>query len=139
VLAVVAIFVLADLRPVLEPTESIKAVYDKPFKLTYVVTLAAHQLSTDLHVTNTSATESFEFQALLHSYIAVPAKDQVLVSGLNQLTYIDKTDGAQSKKESRDGVDVRKATDSVYENAPGNYKVVWPEGGIEVKTKNFKG
>jgi glucose-6-phosphate 1-epimerase len=119
-------------------TDDIKAVYDKPLALTYVVTLAEHQLSTDLHVTNTSATESVEFQALLHTYLAAPA-DQVLISPLRGLSYVDKADNANTKTEERDGVDVRRYTDAVYADAPGKYKVVWPTGGIEVKTKNFKG
>ena len=50
---------------VLEPTDAIKAKYDKPFELAYVVTLAEHQISTDLHVKNTgsSASSPLEFQA----------------------------------------------------------------------------
>jgi glucose-6-phosphate 1-epimerase len=103
--------------------------------LVYVVTLAGHQLSTDLHVNNTG-NAPFEFQALFHSYIKAPA-EQVLISPLNGLKYFDKV-SKETKTESRDGVDVKNFTDSVYENAPGNYKVVWPSGGIEVKTKNFK-
>lgn len=105
------------------------------YSLAYVVTLAGHQLSTDLHVINTG-NAPFEFQALFHSYIKAPA-EQVLVSSLNGLKYFDKV-AKETKTESRDGVDVKNFTDSVYENAPGNYKVVWPSGGIEVKTKNFK-
>jgi glucose-6-phosphate 1-epimerase len=127
----------------LEPTASIQAVYSKPFSLAYVVTLAEHQLSTDLHVENpVDAPGPLEFQALLHNYIAAPA-EKVLVSPLNGLSYVDKTDasfesGNALKTETRDGVDVRKFTDSIYVDAPGNYKVVWPGGGVEIKTKGFK-
>jgi len=124
-----------SVRLTLNPNDAIKAVYEKPFSLAYVVTLAGHQLSTDLHVINTG-NAPFEFQALFHSYIKAPA-EQVLVSSLNGLKYFDKV-AKETKTESRDGVDVKNFTDSVYENAPGNYKVVWPSGGIEVKTKNFK-
>ena len=35
-------------------------------------------------------------------------------------------------------VDVLKFTDSVYENAPGKYDVLWGSGGIEIVTKNLK-
>jgi D-hexose-6-phosphate mutarotase len=137
----------------LEPTETLKAIYDKPWRfgaqllimlrprltlfasLVYVVTLAGHQISTDLHVTNTGS-EAFEFQALFHNYIAAPA-DHVLVTPLRDLQYHDKT-ANETKKETRDGVDVRKFTDSVYSDASGDYKVVWATGGIEIKTKNLK-
>lgn len=126
------------------PNDSIKAKFDKPFELAYVVTLSEHQLSTDLHVKNsgTSGAATLEFQALLHNYIRAPAND-VLVTPLQGVTYYDKTEAtdelkAQPKTETRPGVDVKKFTDSVYENAGGKYQVVWPGGGLELKTKGFK-
>jgi glucose-6-phosphate 1-epimerase len=128
---------------VLLPNESIKEKFDKPFELTYVVTLAAHQLSTDLHVKNTSTgAETLNFQALFHTYLRAPSKD-VLVTPLQGLNYYDKTEAteelkAQAKVESRPAIDVKKFTDSVYENAGGKYEVVWPGGGVEIKTRNLK-
>ncbi|KAF4623390.1 hypothetical protein D9613_001839 [Agrocybe pediades] len=122
--------------------ESISSVYPKKFALSYVVTLAEHQLSTDLHVENTSPSDSLEFQALLHNYISSPA-DEVSISPLQGLSFYDKTEPteegkAKAKVESRDKVDVKKFTDSVYENAPGRYNIVWPQGSIEIKAKGFK-
>jgi len=110
--------------------------------LVYVVTLAEHQLSTDLHVENTSKTESLEFQALLHNYFRVPA-DEVTVTPLNGLSYYDKTETTKEarsspKTESRDEVTVTKRTDSVYENGPQKYRVAWPGGCIDIRVKNFK-
>lgn len=129
---------------VLDPVgnEAISAIYAKSFKLAYVVTLAAHQLSTDLHVENPSASETLEFQALLHNYIRAPA-DDVAVTPLQGLQYYDKTETTEQarttpKVESRPEVDVKKYTDAVYENAPMKYRVAWPIGGIEIKVKNFK-
>lgn len=126
------------------PNDSIRAKFDKPFELAYVVTLSEHQLSTDLHIKNTGTPGSaaFEFQALFHNYIRAPANN-TLVTPLQGVTYYDKTETsdelkAQPKTETRPGVDVKKFTDSVYENAGGKYQVVWPGGGVEVKTRNFK-
>ncbi len=107
-----------------------------------MVTLAVHQLSTDLHVDNPSTTETIEFQALLHTYIRAPAED-VRVSPLQGISYYDKTEAdelarATPKIETRSEVDVKKFTDSVYENGPLNYKVTWPKGGLEVKARHFK-
>lgn len=125
------------------PNESIKAKFDKPFELAYVVTLAEHQLSTDLHVKNISAgTDTLEFQALFHTYIRAPAND-VLVTPLQGVNFYDKTEPtdelkAQAKVETRPAVDVKKFTDSVYENAGGKYEVIWPGGGVEIKTRNLK-
>ncbi|KAG6884787.1 hypothetical protein C0992_005769, partial [Termitomyces sp. T32_za158] len=128
----------------LEPTEKIRRTYDRPFHLAYVVTLAEHQLSTDLHVTNNSTfpPDALEFQALLHTYIQAPA-NKLLVTPLQNLFYYDKTETteeakAKPKVEQRVGVDVKKHTDSVYENASQNYEIIWPEGRVVITSKNFK-
>ncbi|KAJ3791006.1 galactose mutarotase-like domain-containing protein [Lentinula aff. detonsa] len=133
-----------SVRLTLEPTPKIRAVYSKPFHLSYVVTLAEHQLSTDLHVKNTSTSTDYppdvlEFQALFHNYIRAPASE-VLIHPLQNLKYLDKTDSVFQglKTETRDGVDVRKMTDSVYEDAPQNYEVTWPGGGLALRSVNLK-
>lgn len=107
------------------------------------MTLAEHQISTDLHVKNTalSSTGPLEFQALFHNYIKAPSSD-LIVTPLQGVSYYDKTEAteelkAASKVESRVGVDVRKFTDFVYENAPGTYKVTWPTGAVEIRATNF--
>lgn len=84
---------------VLEPTPEIKAVFPNPFHLAYVVTLTAHQLATDLHVTNTGE-EPLTFQALLHSYFEADAAS-CTVGPLKGLTYIDKTNNYAESVETR--------------------------------------
>jgi glucose-6-phosphate 1-epimerase len=123
-------------HPALQPRPSISAVYDKAFELAYVVTLAEHQLSTDLHITNPSSSDTLEFQALLHTYIYAPAHD-VTITPLIGKRYVDKVDGAAIKNETRPAVDVRQFTDAVYEDAPDTITVSWPNGGLVVKKKNF--
>lgn len=128
--------------PALDPNEEISSIYPKQFHLAYVVTLAAHQLSTDIHVQNTSSSSDLEFQALLHSYIRAPA-DQVTISPLQGLSYFDKTESTEEartkpKVETRAQVDVINYTDSVYENAPNKYQINWPQGGLDVKAHGFK-
>ncbi|KAI9063055.1 galactose mutarotase-like protein [Trametes sanguinea] len=128
----------------LDPTDAIKAQFDHPFHLEYIVTLAEHQLTTDFHVKHTglSTTPPFEFQALFHNYIRAPAND-VHITPLKGISYYDKTEATEEaraapKVESRDGVDVKKFTDFVYENAPGKYDITWPSGAIEIRTSNLK-
>ncbi|OJT15842.1 Glucose-6-phosphate 1-epimerase [Trametes pubescens] len=128
----------------LAPNDAIKAQFDHPFELEYVVTLAEHQLTTGLHVKHTglSTTAPFEFQALFHNYIRAPAND-VRISPLAGVSYYDKTEATEEaraapKLEARAGVDVNKFTDSVYEDAGGRYDVVWPSGAIEVRATNLK-
>lgn len=71
--------------------------FDHKHELTYVVTLTRHELSTDLHVTNTG-TEDFAFQALLHGYLAVPDAAKLNVEGLQKgQQWKDKTEGFAEK------------------------------------------
>ncbi|KDN50312.1 hypothetical protein RSAG8_01648, partial [Rhizoctonia solani AG-8 WAC10335] len=123
-------------RLVLEPTPEIKEVFPNPFHLAYVVTLTAHQLSTDLHVTN-NGTEPLTYQALLHTYFAADAAT-CTVSPLKGLTYIDKTKNLAESVETRDEVPVNEYTDAVYKNGGGKYVGKWTGGGIEVKAVGFK-
>lgn len=88
------------------------AEFKHDYRLSYVVTLAKHQLSTDLHIVNTSKSEDFKFQALLHSYLAVPDAKKVKIVGLDKGTeYIDKE--LDFKRETWEGGDLAmdKATD----------------------------
>ncbi|KAF9241373.1 galactose mutarotase-like domain-containing protein [Melanogaster broomeanus] len=136
-----------SVRLTLGPTPSIRAKYDRPFHLAYVVTLAEHQLTTDLHVTNPSASTAYppdnlEFQALFHNYFRAPA-NEILVFKLQNNKYYDKTEATEegrnnAKVETRAGVDVRKFTDSVYEDASQEYEVTWPGGGVEIRAKELK-
>lgn len=130
-------------RFTLRPTAQIATKYEPKFDLAYVVTLAEHQLSTDLHVHNPpDSAQALEFQALLHTYYRVPASS-VKITPLQNVGYYDKTMATDEEKhirriESRAQVDVQKFTDFVYEDAPGDYTVAWPDGKIIIKTKNFK-
>ncbi|KAI0308194.1 galactose mutarotase-like protein [Multifurca ochricompacta] len=125
----------------LQPNSAIAKLYNKKFQLTYVVTVAEHELSTDIHVLNTASSEALDFQALLHTYVRAPA-NEVSISPLLGKFYIDKTETQLEardtlKEEKRSGVDVRTFTDSVYESAPPKVNVTWPGGGLELKLIGF--
>ncbi len=65
------------------------------YRLSFVVTLTAHQLSTDVHITN-EGDEDFIFQALLHGYLAVPDASKISISGLDEgVKYFDKGGGGK--------------------------------------------
>lgn len=69
------------------------ATFPHSFELHYVVTLAAHELVCNLHVLNTG-TEDFKFQALLHTYLAVPDVSKIALTGIDAGTsYKDKVLG----------------------------------------------
>jgi len=124
-----------SVKLVLETSPEITSVYDKPFELAYVVTLAQHQLSTDLHVTN-PGDGTLEFQSLLHTYFKAPAHS-LTVGPLQSLRYFDKTTGA-TKTETRTSIHVRDVTDCVYADAGGNYHLSWPDHSVTIKARGFK-
>lgn len=133
---------IADHLSALQPNDAIKAVYDHPFHLTYVVTLSQYQLSAELHVKNTSPSDAIEFQALFHNYIRAVAND-TLVSPLIGKSYYDKTDPSEEgktrpKTETRTEVDVKNFTDSVYEDAGNKYGVKWPGEVIDIEAVALK-
>lgn len=132
----------------MEPTASIAAKYDRPFHLTFVVKLTEFQLTTELHIKNPSSnSEPLEFQALFHNYIRAPS-NEVLIFPLQHQSFYDKTAATEEekntpKKEVREGVDVRKFTDFVYEDVLANipsrkYEIKWSGGGLEVTPHGFK-
>jgi glucose-6-phosphate 1-epimerase len=126
----------------LSPTAQISSKFEQDFHLAYVVTLAEHQLNTDLHVYNPSeSARDLEFQALFHNYIRAPAS-LVRIKPLQNVGYYDKTQQTDEGKaarriESRAEVDVNNFTDSVYEDASGSYQVTWPDGEVNIVTKNL--
>lgn len=113
-----------SVRFTLDPNAEIARVFPHAFHLTYVVTLTAHQLSTDLHVVNPSldltsglgassvaaaatsavkavsgASRELKFQALLHTYLRVEDASKIKIQGLKQgLEYVDKVKGGQVAK-----------------------------------------
>lgn len=119
----------------LDPSPAIEEIFPHPIALSYVVTLAAHELSTDLHVQNQSDDETLAFQALLHTYYAADAAS-VKITPLKGLTYFDKVKGGE-QKESRDAVDVLQFTDSVYHNAPKEYTIQSNGSTILLKARNL--
>lgn len=130
-----------SVRLTLLPNATIAKLYAKEFQLAYVVTLAEHELSTDIHVSNPSTSEGLDFQALLHTYIRAPA-NEVSISPLLGKRYIDKTEKSVEarntlKEEKRSGVDVRAFTDSVYEDTPLRVDVSWPGGGLVLQLHGF--
>lgn len=100
----------------LEPTESIFAVYPHKFSLKYEVTLSTESLTTRLIVTSNEDSVSFGMQALLHSYIAVPAIDKISLDGYYGCQYHDKmlplSEGLQSEESAV--VTIDREVDRIY-------------------------
>lgn len=104
-----------------------------PATLVYTVTLTAHQLTSTLHVKNTSSSDVLPFQALLHTYhLGNPRK--VGVKGLKGVRYNDKAAGGSTLIESHDVVHADKLTDSVYLSTGNELELT---NGIKIRKHNF--
>lgn len=110
---------VSDTAVVLEltPSDYTKAMWDKEFKCTFTVTLEEGQLVTQMLVENTGSSESFDFQAALHSYFTVSSLDKLEISGsfagkefLNKLA----GDGGEMQKEDRQVITISEEYDRVY-------------------------
>lgn len=92
--------------------------FPHPVTLTYVVTLAAHQLVSDLHVVN-KGTEEFKFQALLHTYLRVEDAAKIQITGIEAGTvYKDKTLGGKEEQTPLGPLLVDRELDRVYQKVP---------------------
>ncbi|WVF66137.1 hypothetical protein IAT40_000877 [Kwoniella sp. CBS 6097] len=108
------------------------------YKLSYVITLTAHQLSTDLHVVNEDDKE-FKFQALLHSYLAVPDVSKIKITGIDKgVEYKDKV--LDGKIDQWDGstLVVDRQIDRVYHSVPSQ-EIKVDDGAGSGYAVRFKG
>ncbi|KAH8921994.1 galactose mutarotase-like protein [Atractiella rhizophila] len=109
----------------LQPSDAAKALFDRPFTLTYTIDLSSSSLTTKLHVLNPSASSNpLKFQALLHTYISVPSPFKTTVEFTPQtkgLTLFDKAAGGVEGKEDREKVsfDEGVEVDRVYRKVEG--------------------
>ncbi|KAE9984299.1 hypothetical protein EG327_005060 [Venturia inaequalis] len=88
---------------------------DWPYRvdLTYTVILSPNKLTAKIKVVNTDKVP-FEFQYLLHSYLALPDITQATVSGLEGSTYQDKTQDYKVIAEKSNAVTITNETDRIY-------------------------
>jgi glucose-6-phosphate 1-epimerase len=82
-------------------------------------------LSMEFEVRNDSAAP-FPFEEALHTYFAVGDIEQVSVSGLEGVAFIDKTDGFQRKRQPADAIRITGETDRVYLNTTATCLITDP-------------
>ncbi|ORX34740.1 galactose mutarotase-like domain-containing protein [Kockovaella imperatae] len=110
------------------------------YKLAFVVTLAAHQLSTDLHIIN-EGKEEFQFQALLHNYLAVPDAKKLSVEGIDKGTrYKDKTQNFKELIWPGEPLTITQETDAVFQKLETQeLKLDYGNGkGLNVRFRGFE-
>lgn len=100
----------------LRDSEATRAVWPHGFLLSYRVRLSPEGLRTTFKITN-NGNEAFRCQALLHTYIAVPAIDNVRVKGLQGLSVIDKmapAAGSELPVDDRELAIIDREVDRIY-------------------------
>ena len=130
----------------LSTSDATRKVFDRDFELKYTVTLLPSSLSVSLAVTNpSSSAATLPFQALLHSYLRLPSSvspEQVRVTPLNGLTFVDKVTGGKEVKEDREVVEVKGPkgeVDRVYRNAPDVLEIKYDgaQGSMKVTKEHL--
>lgn len=125
----------------LNDTADTRKVWNHQFKLLYTLVLKSTSLSVQFQCTNTGD-KSFDFTALLHSYLAVQHISKVRISGLNNVQYIDKVLKGCELTQS-DDVSVSGETDRIYCNVSsdrGVSNIRLSDAGnadIVIKSKQF--
>jgi glucose-6-phosphate 1-epimerase len=99
-----------------ESNDATKNWWPADFRLTYRATFGA-ALNLELLVKNTGAT-SLRFEEALHAYFRVGHIDRTRLHGLNNVHYLDKTDGNRTKLQQGPIV-IASETDRVYLNITG--------------------
>ncbi|KIW94490.1 uncharacterized protein Z519_04466 [Cladophialophora bantiana CBS 173.52] len=93
--------------------ESVRTKWPYEFGLVYSVTLGKGKLECQMHVQN-KGEQSFEFQCLFHTYLAVKDIYKTAVRGLQSSPYVDKVRSAQTFTEDSPSLSFTGETDRVY-------------------------
>ncbi|CEL10689.1 Putative Possible apospory-associated protein c (AFU_orthologue; AFUA_4G08880) [Aspergillus calidoustus] len=90
-----------------------KSKWPYEFGLVYSVTLSREGLGTSLQVRN-QGSENFEFQVLLHTYLAIEDISTIQIKSLQGKSYIDKVLNATEHTETATTLQIASETDRVY-------------------------
>jgi glucose-6-phosphate 1-epimerase len=101
------------------------------FTADYVVTVNQF-LTLQLIVTNLSKDAEFTFENCLHTYFDVGDVTAVSLSGLKDLSYLDKVAGFVEKTETSDAVRIASEVDRIYLNTTGTVEILDPRLGRKI-------
>jgi glucose-6-phosphate 1-epimerase len=117
-----------------EDEETLK-VWPYKFELILTVKLHATALSQQLTVINKETEKSFEFTALLHTYLAVDNIQQVNIYGLKGINYIDKVDQGANKSQDNEAITFQGDVERVYVNGAAQSLRINDGGNAEILIK----
>lgn len=98
------------------------ALWSHPFALSLKFILRDNTLTIDMRVDNTG-TESFDFQAVLHTYFRVADIQQTALHGLEGVTFIDSLRGNIHEVETRSSIRFDSEIDRIYQQAPDSLQL----------------
>jgi glucose-6-phosphate 1-epimerase len=104
-----------EIALVLAPTDATRALGIDKFLLRFRA-IFGKTFEMQLETTNESA-EPLKYEDALHTYFSIGDINQTGVTGLEETTFIDKTDGFKRKQHSNQPVTVAKETDQVHLNS----------------------
>jgi len=99
----------------LDANDETRAIWPYDFSLRIAITVG-RTLKIELETTNTGD-EAFEVTQALHTYFRVGDIHRTRVSGLEDISYIDKMDGGKVKTET-DEISITGAVDRIYTDVP---------------------
>jgi D-hexose-6-phosphate mutarotase len=97
------------------------------FSVEYIVTVA-QTLTCELLITNKSQ-QNFTFEDCLHTYFRIGDIDQISVTGLKGVAYLDQMEEFARKKETNDEIKITCETDRIYLDT---------ESAVEINDANLK-
>ena len=123
--------VLAVLR--LASDETTRAHWPHDFVLRHHIVIG-ERLTMMLEVENTSR-EPFAYEAALHTYLAVADARTAAVTGLENASYRDKTDGGQTKTQPPEPLRFTGETDRLFENTRAACVLHDPAGARRIRVE----
>jgi glucose-6-phosphate 1-epimerase len=122
------------LTPELDPP--LRALWPRPFRLEFTVTLGDDRIALELAVSNVGG-EPLEFTAALHGYFAVDDVERASVIGLRGVEYRDAADRDARRVEREEVVAIRGEVDRVYHDVPGPVELWEPGRSLRIEAAGF--
>jgi glucose-6-phosphate 1-epimerase len=96
-----------------------------PFSVEYIVTVA-ESLTCELRTSNNSQ-HNFSLEDCLHTYFQVGDINQISVTGLNGVNYLDQMENFARKTETNDQIKITSETDRIYLNTESTVEIHDPK------------
>lgn len=99
----------------LSDSDATRALWPHPFRAELGILIEDSRLDLELEVENTGS-ETLEFTAALHTYLAVREVEQSRLEGLHGYDYRDKVDADRIRRDSGDVLLIEAETDRLYQD-----------------------